>query len=115
MVTEKVLYLTDRNRDWKDTVATALNIACTAQEIRILCACKTHNLQSRFKLRYAYAFTNEPIKWLHKITNNRVCTCFSFQPIRIAIPIRAFSSLCLRTPLLFKPVKTAFAECVSVS
>ena len=56
-------------------MANAFNMTCTSQEIRILCACKTR-IFSFGVLQFADAFTNELIKWLYKIANNRLCTFF---------------------------------------
>ena len=68
-----------------------------------------------FFVQFADAFTNKPIKWLHKISNNCVSARFLIQPIRNAISVPVSSSLCVRKRLLFKPMKTAFAERVSDS
>ena len=82
-------------------MANALNMTCTSQEICILCACKTR-MFSFGVLQFADAFTNELIKWLHKIANNRLCKIFFLvQLIRTAIPMCVSSSLCVRTLLLF--------------
>ena len=61
-----------------------------------------------FFLQFADAFTNKPIKCLHKIANTPRFYAFSFLSIRTVIQICFSSSLRVRTRSLFKPMRAAF-------